>query len=105
VQDGFDLAPAQTTRFVVVATQGTGDEAALRAALAGGAARVAFVGSRAKFAALSARLAGSVDDKALAQVAAPAGLDIQAITPEEIALSILAQVVGWRRAGRRAAPA
>ena len=105
VLDSFDPLP-RTAGFVVVATQGRGDEAALRAALAAGAARLAFVGSRRKFATLSARLAGAgVDPALLAAVAAPAGLDIHAITPEEIALSILAQVVGWRRAGDRAAAA
>jgi len=67
---------------------------------------VAFVGSRRKFAILSARLAeAGVDPAALAAVAASAGLDIHAITPEEIALSILARVVGWRRRGNRDAPA
>ena len=102
VQGTFDIAAAT---YVVVATQGRGDEAALRAALACGAAHVAFVGSRRKFATLSARLAeAGVDPVLLAAVAAPAGLDIHAITPEEIALSILAQVVGWRRTGNRKVP-
>ena len=103
VQDGFviDTDPA-AQRFVVVATQGKSDEAALRAALASGAGYVAFVGSRRKFATLSARLAADgVDAAALASVKAPAGLDIHAITPDEIALSILAQIVSLRRAGDR----
>src|SRR6266511_2293181 len=46
-------------RFVVIATQGRGDEAALRAALAVEANYVAFVGSRKKAAALKAELAES----------------------------------------------
>ncbi len=103
VQDGFviDTDPA-AQRFVVVATQGKSDEAALRAALACGAGYVAFVGSRRKFATLSARLStDGVDAAALAAVKAPAGLDIHAITPEEIALSIMAQIVALRRAGDR----
>ena len=102
VQGSFDIA-GLTGGYVVVATQGRGDEAALRAALASGAARVAFVGSKAKFAALSARLAADGVDAGA--VVAPAGLDINAITPEEIALSILAQVVGWRRRDTRPGPA
>jgi xanthine dehydrogenase accessory factor len=103
LQAGFAIDTGGTAeRFVVVATQGRGDEAALRAALASGAARIAFVGSRAKFAALSQRLqSDGIAAGRLAAVAAPAGLDIHAITPEEIALSILAQIIGWRRAGRR----
>lgn len=97
----FDTAPHRA-RFIVIATQGKGDEAALRAALACGADYVAFVGSARKFTTLAARLqADGVCPQALAQVRAPAGLDLHAITPEEIALSILAQIVATRRAGRR----
>jgi xanthine dehydrogenase accessory factor len=105
VQDGFALdTDAAPQRFVVVATQGKGDEAALRAALAGGADYVAFVGSRRKFATLSDRLArDGIDPEALKRVRAPAGLDINAITPDEIALSILAQIIALRRAGDRGA--
>lgn len=103
VQDGFVLdAAAQGRRFIVVATQGKADEAGLRAALASGADYIAFVGSRRKFATLSGRLlADGIAAEALAQVKAPAGLDIHAITPEEIALSILAEITLIRRDGGR----
>ena len=89
-------------RFVVVSTQGRGDEAALKAALAGDADHVAFVGSRRKMAALRESLAeaGVAVDR-LDRVKAPAGLDLGAITPEEIALSILAEILSLRRAGQR----
>ena len=98
----FDTTP-EVQRFVVVATQGKGDEAALRAAIASGAEYIAFVGSRRKFAALTESLrAESVDPEALARVKAPAGLNIHAITPDEIALSIIAQIIAARRAGVRA---
>ena len=89
-------------RYVVVATQGKGDEAAMRAALAAGAVYIAFVGSRRKFAALCERLvADGVAPSNLAQVKSPAGLDISAITPDEIALSILAEIVAERRGRQR----
>ena len=89
-------------RYVVVSTQGRGDEEALRAALTANAAYVAFVGSRAKFESLKSELAGEgVGEALFAAVHAPAGLDIGAITPEEIALSILAEIVTERRRGRR----
>ena len=103
VQDGFALeAGGAGQRFIVVATQGKGDEAGLRAALASGAEYVAFVGSRRKFATLADRLvAGGMDAAEIARVKAPAGLDIHAITPEEIALSILAEITLRRRAGGR----
>lgn len=98
------LSPFAGQRFIIVATQGKGDESGLRAALQSGADHIAFVGSRRKFAALSEKLkATGTGDAALARVKAPAGLDIHAITPEEIALSILAEVTILRRAGGRGA--
>ena len=85
-------------RFVVVSTQGRGDEAALLAALAVDVDYVAFVGSRRKAEVLKAALKkrGVADDR-LARLHAPAGLDLGAITPEEIAISILAEIVAARR--------
>jgi xanthine dehydrogenase accessory factor len=85
-------------RYVVVSTQGRGDEAALLAALAVDADYVAFVGSHNKADALKAALAQrGVPADRLARLKAPAGLDLGAITPEEIALSILAEIVAVRR--------
>lgn len=93
--------PQDTARhpcFVVIATQGQGDLDALTAALTARAAYVAFVGSRRKYAALSEKLAAAgIDQSAIDSVHAPAGLDLGAVTPEEIALSILAQLVRDRR--------
>lgn len=89
-------------RFVVVSTQGKGDEAALRAALSIDATYHAFVGSRRKMSALREKfLAVGLDGAALDRVKAPAGLDLGAITPEEIALSILAEITQERRRGQR----
>ncbi|MFZ7089973.1 XdhC family protein [Primorskyibacter sp. 2E233] len=87
--------------YVIIATQGRGDEAALRRALGSNACHIAFVGSRKKFAALAARLSADIPSKDLARVQAPAGLDIHAITPDEIALSILADLTKRRRASQR----
>ena len=92
--------------FIVVATQGRGDLAALRAALASPAEFVAFVGSRRKTAALRDALAKEgVPPARLAALRAPAGLAIGAIGPEEIALSILAEVIQARRRESRGASA
>jgi xanthine dehydrogenase accessory factor len=78
--------------------QGRGDEAALLAALAVDADYVAFVGSRKKAAALKAALAErGVTAERLARLKSPAGLDLGAITPDEIAISILAEIVAMRR--------
>jgi xanthine dehydrogenase accessory factor len=105
VLDGFALGKLnQAKRFVVVSTQGKGDEAALRAAIATPATYHAFVGSRRKMAALRAKLLGEgVEAQALDTVKAPAGLDLGAITPEEIAMSILAEITVERRRGQRVA--
>jgi xanthine dehydrogenase accessory factor len=94
-------------RFIVVSTQGRGDEAALQAALAVDAAYVAFVGSRKKADALRQRLSErGVAPEHLARLKAPAGLNLGAITPDEIALSILAEIIAVRRSAhpRAAAP-
>jgi len=94
-------------RYVVVSTQGRGDEAALLAALAVDVDYVAFVGSRKKAEALKATLAKrGVATERLAKLKAPAGLDLGAITPDEIAISILAEIVAVRRGqqSRGAAP-
>jgi xanthine dehydrogenase accessory factor len=101
--DGYQLGGLhQARRFVVVSTQGKGDEAALRAAVSVDAAYHAFVGSRRKMAALREKLGTEgIDAGALGRIKAPAGLDLGAITPEEIALSILAEVIRERRHGQR----
>jgi xanthine dehydrogenase accessory factor len=106
--EGFALpVDDEGPRFVVVSTQGRGDEAALQAALAIDAAYVAFVGSRKKAEALRKSLAErGVAPERLARLKAPAGLDLGAITPDEIAISILAEIIAVRRNGERgAAPA
>jgi len=101
--DGFALGELhEAKRFVVISTQGKGDEAALGAALATEAAYHAFVGSRRKWAALREKfLAQGVEASALDRIKAPAGLDLGAITPEEIAMSILAEITRERRRGQR----
>jgi xanthine dehydrogenase accessory factor len=87
-------------RFVVVSTQGSGDDDALRAALAVEANYVGFVGSHLKAASLKAELEQEgVDPTRLAKLRAPVGLDIGAVQPEEIAVSILAEIVASRRLG------
>ena len=103
VIDGYQLEPSsEERRYIVVSTQGKGDEAALRAAATVDAAYHAFVGSHRKMAALrQTLLAEGLPASALDRVKAPAGLDLGAITPEEIALSILAEIVLRRRQGQR----
>jgi xanthine dehydrogenase accessory factor len=97
--EGYALPVEEAgARYVVVSTQGRGDEAALSAALAVDVDYVAFVGSRKKADALKAALSErGVAAERLAKLKAPAGLDLGAITPDEIAISILAEIVAVRR--------
>jgi len=97
-------APAEVgeNAFVVVSTQGAGDRAALKSAAAMDARYRAFVGSRRKAETLKTDLAKEgVSEQALAAIKAPAGLDISAISADEIALSILAEMVAVRRRPER----
>ena len=64
---------------------------------------LAFVGSRKKFASYRERLlATGIAATDIDRVRSPAGLHINAVTPEEIALSVMAEIVQTRRATRRA---
>lgn len=84
----------QPRTFIVVSTQGESDEEALEKALQTSASYVAFVASKAKAAKVIQSLGERGMDKArLDRVRAPAGLDIQARSQEEIAVSILAEIV------------
>lgn len=89
-------------RCVVVASQGKGDLDFLMAALVSHASYIAFVGSARKFKNLREKsLKQGARASVLDQVFAPAGLHINAVTPDEIALSILAQIVQHRRQNQR----
>jgi len=70
----------------------------LTAALKMGATYIAFVGSRRKFASFEDKLTNAgVSAKKIAAVRSPAGVQINAVTPDEIALSIMAEIIQTRR--------
>lgn len=79
----------------VVATMGQWDEDATATALSLGAEYVGVVASRKRWGEIRATLA-HLPAADLERVACPAGLDLGARTPEEIALSVLAQIVQRR---------
>ncbi len=87
---------------VIVASHGNGEEEVLAEALRAGVPYVALVASRARGTAVRTSLA--VAPELAAQLDTPAGLDIGARTPAEIAISILAQLVARRHADREAVP-
>lgn len=95
--------------YVVVVTRGHRyDLDALRALAPRPLRYLGLIGSRAKVARLYEALLeeGAVSRDALARIHAPVGLDIGAVTPQEIAVAILAELIAVRR-GRadRVAPA
>lgn len=103
--NGFSIpADGADQGFVVIATQGKGDSAALKAVIQTPSKYLAFVGSRKKAASLKNDLAQNGFDASLFdRMRAPAGLDIGAITPDEIAFSIVAEIIECRRRGQRIA--
>jgi xanthine dehydrogenase accessory factor len=85
---------------VVVASHGRHEEPALAKALADGVPYVGLVASRRRGASVVEALRGAgVPDEQLRRLRTPAGLDIGAERPEEIALAILAELVQVQRAG------
>jgi xanthine dehydrogenase accessory factor len=80
--------------FLIVSTQGEYDEESLERALAVEAPYVAFVASKPKRDKILEYLrARGIAAGSLGRLHAPAGLQIGAMSPEEIAVSILAEVV------------
>jgi xanthine dehydrogenase accessory factor len=86
--------------FVVIATLHKNDHLWLQRALQGQAAYVALVASshRSRLV-LDYLLAEGMPAEKVESVWAPAGLDLGAANPEEIALSIMSQIVALRRGG------
>ena len=102
IAEDFDLVqtPIGSNTYVVIATQHKNDHLWLQRALRGEAAYVALIAShhRAKLVLEYLAAEGVPEDK-IAKIFAPAGLDLGAATPEEIALSIVSQIVALRRGG------
>ena len=103
VVDDFPSAAARMTlgpnTFAVVVTRGhQGDAVALESALKHDLRFIGLLGSRTKIVHIFAALAEKgVASERLATVHAPLGLEIGAQTPEEIAVSILAEMIAVRR--------
>jgi len=80
--------------FAVVATMGERDEEAILEALAMEPEYLGVVASAKRFGAIrEALISRGASEESLARIKSPAGLDIGARTPEEIAVSILAEIV------------
>ncbi|MEZ0292189.1 MAG: XdhC family protein [Solirubrobacteraceae bacterium] len=91
-----DVAPVASDAALIVASHGSDEEAALAAALEAGVGYVGLVASTARGAAVRDSL--DVPDALRALVHTPAGLDIGARAPSDVAISILAELVAERTA-------
>jgi xanthine dehydrogenase accessory factor len=108
---GYDMRPvgppgdviAPDAAAVVVASHGREEEPVLTSALRAGVPYVGLVASRRRGAQVAAGLDVPAWDRD--RLHTPAGLDIGAGTPEEVALSIYAEIVSERRAAGLGAPA
>ena len=93
----LERARVSASTLIVVSTQGEGDEEALEQALKSEASYIGFVASRTKSQKVFDYLkTAGIPGEKLNLVRAPAGLNINARSPEEIAVSILAQLIQVR---------
>ncbi|MBX5493166.1 MAG: XdhC family protein [Chloroflexi bacterium] len=101
---GPTLANLKITRgsYIVIITRGHQyDEEALMQVVDSPAAYIGMIGSRRRVRAVADNLAAvGIDRAKLERVRAPIGLEIGAQTPEEIAVSIIAEIIAVRRGGR-----
>jgi molybdenum cofactor cytidylyltransferase len=94
----FSRLPQSLERYVVVASKGRFDEEAVEQALHSGSAYVALVANKKRGQELLRRLERKrCTPEMLSRVQVPAGIDIGAEGPQEIALSIMAAIVQERR--------
>jgi xanthine dehydrogenase accessory factor len=99
-----ELRSGPPVAYAVVASMGECDEDAVAAALAMRPAYLGVVASRKRFAILRQTLLDrGVSSHALDAIRSPAGLDLGGRQPEEVALSILAEIVQSKHAARVAA--
>lgn len=96
----FSLLNIRESDFVVTVTRGhRHDGVCLRNTLKYNPAYIGMIGSKRRVREMMSQL---VDEgyckERLEQVNSPIGLDIGAVTPEEIAVSIIAEVISFRRA-------
>ncbi len=102
-EKAIDSLKLDRSSYVVAVTRGHAfDEIALRAALKQKPGYVGMIGSKRRVRATLDRIeADGVKRSVLEQVHAPIGLHIGAETPEEIAVSIMAEIIRERRLGVR----
>jgi len=94
----FATYPGLPEGFIVIATQGRGDKAALSAALDSPCPHIFFISSRKKAAYWpDALLRDGITQERLNCLNAPGGLPLGAQGPNEIAIAVLAEIIQIRR--------
>jgi len=99
VESALARHPVTLLDAVVIATRGHRNDAEILARVAASpAGYVGLLGSRRKKIVVTKGLkAAGVSAQGLRRVRVPIGLPIGAVTPEEIAVSVVAELIGWRR--------
>ena len=99
VESALERYPLSAADAVVIATRGHRNDALILERIATSpAGYVGLLGSRRKKAVVSKALtAAGVPAKSLRRVRVPVGVAIGAVTPEEIAVSVVAELIAWRR--------
>ncbi|MCX8118964.1 MAG: XdhC family protein [Desulfobacterota bacterium] len=95
----FEKVPVDSSSFIVIVTRGhLYDGLVLKEAVKTDACYIGMIGSRKKIATLYKKLSEEgIPESMFNKVHAPIGLDIGSETPEEIAISIVAQLIQERR--------
>ena len=98
IEKGLKKGDVTTNTCIVVCTQGENDEDALEQAVKSDAPYIAFVASMRKANAIFTTLRQrGISFEQLKKIKTPAGLNINAKLPEEVAVSILAQIIEFIR--------
>jgi xanthine dehydrogenase accessory factor len=99
-EEVFPRLPIRDTSYLVIVTRGHRDDMrVMRWAVGTNAKYIAMIGSKRKVIGVVKELEKEgIPREAFERCFAPMGLDIGAITPEEIAVSIVAEMIAMRRA-------
>lgn len=100
--DQLDASLVTPTTYVVVCTQGEKDAEALLQAVQSGAGYISFVSSYRKANSIYNDLKKKgITVEELKRIKTPAGIDIHAKLPEEVAISILAEIISLFREDKK----
>jgi xanthine dehydrogenase accessory factor len=100
-EDSFEaIVPTENTYLVIVTRGHQEDENVLRWAVGTQARYIGMIGSKRKIRTIAETLIGEgISRERIERVHMPIGLDIGAVTPEEIAVAIVAEAIQIRRTG------